>query len=109
MRDFYIKDYIDYYYIISYKNNNLHHRFLKDELLSIQYIENISLFMKIYVQKDNCERWIVLFTNDNPSLVISKITYYYMTTEKSIKDYQYNILDNNEENIIQHILDKNPL
>ena len=65
--------------------------------------------MKIYVHKDKCKHWILLFGTDTPSLVISKLTYYYMSTKKSIKDYQYNIIDNNEENIIQHILDKNPL
>lgn len=63
----------------------------------------------MFKNKDICGRWIVLFINDTPILVNNKRTYYYMTKEKSINYYQYNILDNNEEIIIQYILDKNTL
>lgn len=109
MCDFNIENYNDFYYIVSYKNENNQYKISKNELEKIEHIENISLFMKIYIQKDKYERWIVLFTNDTPTLVNNKRTYYYMTKEKSMNDYQYNIFDNNEDTIIQYILDKNPL
>ncbi len=109
MSNFNIQDYIDYYYIVNFKNDNNEYKISKNELKKITHIEHIRLFMKAYIKKDKGEHWIVLFSTDTPTLANNKLTYYHMTKEKSMKDNQYNILDNNEENIIQYILDKNPL
>ncbi len=85
-------------------NNNELNDYLNNS--SIEDIKNINCFIKIYKFDNDFEKWIVLFSDDTPSKINDKITYYSLDKDKSILNYGFNILNNLDEKIILILLNK---
>jgi hypothetical protein len=94
------------FYIVYYKNISGETRYTPEEFakLSIEDINKINCLQKCFENKYKYQRWIVLFSDNQPMKVNNILNYYHMTKEKSIKEYNYNILDNVDEKVISQCL-----
>ncbi len=92
-------------YITIYKKNNEIITCNKDNFnkINLNYKE-IYLVTKEYVSHDNFIKSIVLFSDNYPSKINNKLIYYHMTQEKSLETYGFNILNDFETKLINHIL-----
>ncbi len=94
------------FYIVFYKNTPGETRYTPEEFakLSIEDINKISCLQKGFENKYKYQRWILLFSDNQPSKVNNILNYYHMTKEKSMKEYNYNILDSRDEEVIAQCL-----
>ncbi len=94
------------FYIVFYKNTPGETRYTPEEFakLSIEDINKISCLQKGFENKCKYQRWILLFSDNQPSKVNNVLNYYHMTKEKSMKEYNYNILDSRDEEVISKCL-----
>ncbi len=92
-------------YITIYKKNNEEVIFNKDNFDKIKlHYKEIYLVTKEYVSSDNFIKSIVLFSDNCPAKINNKFVYYHMNEEKSLEVYGFNILNDFEIQLINHIL-----
>jgi hypothetical protein len=92
-------------YITIYTKNNEEVIFNKDNFnkINLNYKE-IRCVTKEHIAHDKSKYTIVLFSDNYPSKINNKLVYYHMNKEKSLEVYGFNILNDFETQLINHIL-----